>query len=341
MTKPVDFMGAAGSPYTRKMLAFMRYRAIPYRLHWSTGQAPDGFPKPKVLLLPTFFLPDATGELEAVTDSTPLIRRFEKKYNGRSVIPENRVLAFLNDLIEDYADEWLTKAMFHYRWAHEADYKNAGPLLMFWGSSILDDATAKEMSDHFTQRQIRRLYVVGSNETTAPIIETAYRRFVGILNDLVKHRGYVLGARPASADFAIFGQMTQLAIVEPTSAIITREISARVRSWVDRMEDLSGLSPEPDNWFDINKAGEILRPLLSEIGRSYTPVMLANAKAVRAGDKTFDTEVDGALWTQPTFKYQAKTLGWIREAYFDLKSKDQKQVDEILKGTGCEALFET
>ena len=341
MTKPVDFMGAAGSPYTRKMLAFMRYRAIPYRLHWSTGQTPDGFPKPKVHLLPTFFLPDATGELEAVTDSTPLIRRFEKEYKGRSVIPENPVLAFLNDLIEDYADEWLTKAMFHYRWAHEADYKNAGPLLMFWGSSTLDDATAKEMSDHFTQRQISRLYVVGSNETTAPIIETAYRRFVGILNDLVKHRGYVLGARPASADFAIFGQMTQLAIVEPTSAIITREISARVRSWVDRMEDLSGLSPEPDNWFDINKAGETLRPLLSEIGRSYTPVMLANANAVMAGEKTFETSVDGAPWAQSTFKYQAKTLGWIREAYFDLKSKDQKHVDEILKGTGCEALFET
>jgi len=69
--------------------------------------------------------------------------------------------------------------------------------------------------------------------------------------------------------------------------------------------------------------------------------MLANAKAVMAGKKTFETRVDGALWTQPTFKYQAKTLGWLREAYFDLESSDQKQVDEILTGTGCDALFET
>ena len=135
--------------------------------------------------------------------------------------------------------------------------------------------------------------------------------------------------------------MTQLGIVEPTSAKITRDKSARVRAWLDRMEDLSGLSPKGDDWFDIANIKENLDPLLTEIGRTYTPVMLANAKAVMEGENTFDTTVDGAPWTQPTFKYQAKTLGWIREAYFDLKLNDQNQVDEILRGTGCEALFET
>lgn len=341
MSTPIDLMGAAGSPYTRKMLGLMRYRHIPYKVHWTTGQVPDGFPKPKIALLPTYFLPGKDGELEAVTDSTPLIRRFEKTYQGRSVIPSHLVMAFFNDLIEDYADEWLTKAMFHYRWAHKADYKNAGPLLIFWGSSVMDNSTAQGLSDHFTKRQIDRLYVVGSNEITAPIIEAAYIRFVGILDRLIAQEGYVLGSRPSAADFAIFGQMTQLAIIESTSAKITRDISARVRAWIDRMEDLSGLSPKMDDWFEASSAKEVLGPLLTEIGRTYTPVMLANAEAVMAGEKAFDTTVDGAPWTQPTFKYQAKALGWIREAYFDLKSKDQNQVDEILQGTGCEALFET
>jgi len=341
MTNPIDLMGAAGSPYTRKMLAFMRYREIPYRVHWTTGEVPKGFPKPKVGLLPTYFLPGKDSKLQAVTDSTPLIRRFEKKFEGRSVLPDNPVLSFLNDLIEDFGDEWLTKAMFHYRWAHEADYKNAGPLLIFWGSSTIDDDLTKGMSDHFSKRQIDRLYVVGSNEVTAPIIEAAYARFVTLLDKLLSSKGYILGARPSSADFAIFGQLTQLAIVEPTSAKITRDISARVRAWVDRMEDLSGLSPQDEDWLDVETAREALWPLLSEIGRTYTPVMLANAKAVMAGEKTFDTEVDGAPWTQPTFKYQAKSLGWIREAYFDLKTRDQKKVDDILEGTGCEALLET
>lgn len=340
MRQVIDCMGAAGSPYTRKMLAMMRYRHIPYRLHWTMGQVPDGFPKPKVGLLPTYFLPGPDGELEAVTDSTPLIRRFEREYEGRSVIPRHPVLALLNDLIEDYADEWLTKAMFHYRWAHEADFKNAGPLLIHWGSSTIDDQTASGMSDHFTQRQIERLYVVGSNETTAPIIEAAYIRFVGILNDLIQKTGFVLGARPSSSDFAILGQMTQLGVIEPTSANVTSHLSPRVRAWIDRTEDLSGVAPSDEDWFDMDAAQSALRPFLSEIGRTYTLVMLANAKAVTAGEVTFETEVDGSKWTQPAFKYQAKSLSWVRNAYDTLDADDKRCVDTLLKDTGCGALFQ-
>lgn len=341
MIKPIDLMGAPGSPYTRKMLALMRYRGIPYRVHWSTGEVPKGFPKPKVGLLPTYFLPDGDGALQAVTDSTPLVRRFEKDYEGRSVIPDNPVLAFLNDLIEDFGDEWLTKAMFHYRWAHQADIENAGPLLIYWGSSVIPDEMAKGMSEHISKRQVDRLYVVGSNVTTALIIEAAYARFVDLLDELIKHKGYVLGARPASCDFALFGQLTQLGRVDPTAMKITRERSARVVAWIDRMEDLSGMSPDDNGWFDMKTIRDVLRPLLMEIGRTYTPVMLANAKAVIAGQTTFDTEVDGAVWTQPTFKYQAKSLGWIREAYFDLNVKDQQHVASLLQGTGCDALLKT
>lgn len=341
MTTSVEFMGAPGSPYTRKMLALMRYRQIPHKVHWTTGQVPDGFPQPKVPLLPTFFLPDDSGKLQAVTDSTPLIRRLEKEHEGRSVIPDNAVLGFLNDLVEDYADEWLTKAMFHYRWAHEADYKNAGPLLIYWGSSKIQDEIAMTLSDQFSKRQIDRLYVVGSNDVTAPIIETAYARFVTILDTLLSRQGYVLGGRPSAADFAIFGQMTQLAIIEPTSAKITREISARVRAWIDRMEDLSGLSSKHEDWFDVSNIKEALAPLLTEIGRTYAPVMVANAKAVMADGKTFKTKVDGAPWEQPAFKYQAKALGWVREAYFELIPVDRNKVDQILEGTGCKVLFTT
>jgi glutathione S-transferase len=339
MDSSIDFMGAPGSPYTRKMLGVLRYRHIAHRVHWTNGQVPDGFPKPKVALLPTFFLPNADGALEAVTDSTPLIRRFEAEYSGRSVIPSNPVLAFLNDLIEDYADEWLTKAMFHYRWAHVADVANAGPLLVHWADTTLDDTQAEAISSHFSNRQVDRLYVVGSNATTAPIIESAYARFLTILDELIARRGFVLGARPSSADFGIFGQLTQLGIVDPTAAELTRASSARVRAWIDRMDDLSGLAPRIDDWCDGETATHALRPLLGEIGRTYVPVMTANAVAVMRGEDTFETQVDGATWTQPTFRYQSKSLSWVRDAYVALEAENRDEIDTILKGTGCEALF--
>ncbi len=336
----LKLLGAPGSPYTRKMVALLRYRHIPHAVIWGGHQnPPGGLPAPKVKLLPTFYFPAEDGSLEAVVDSSPIIRRLEGLHTGRSVIPDDPVLAFFDALIEDYADEWLTKAMFHYRWAHQRDLEKAGPLLVYWSMPSLDDDTATQTARAFTKRQVDRLYVVGSNEVTAPTIEASYARFVDCLDALISLDGYILGARPSAADFAVHGQLTQLAIIEPTSATLTEKASPRVRAWLDRMEDLSGLDPRPGDWVSRQTARTRLRPLLTEIGRVYAPFLIANAKAVMAGDAAFDTEIDGRPWTQPTFPYQAKCLQWLREHYSTLASADRNVVNDILAGTGLEPLF--
>lgn len=340
MSETLELMGAPGSPYTRKMLSLLRYRRIPHAIHWASHRnPPEGYPEPAVKLLPTFYFPTADGGREAVVDSTPIVRRLEAEHEGRSVLPSDPVIAFLNYLIEDYADEWLTKCMFHFRWAHQADAENAGPLLIFWNEPKTTDAEAAPAIAFISKRQIDRLYVVGSNPVTAETIEGSYIRALIILDTLIQHQGYVLGARPSSADFAIFGQLTQLAIVEPTSAGITATISRRVRGWLDRVEDLGGLSPKHDDWMTRDKAGEKLKPLLSEIGRVYAPFLLANAQAVMAGQPNFETTIDGRPWTQPTFAYQAKCLKWIRDAFSLLSPADQSETRTLLDGTGCDALL--
>ena len=336
----IELTGAPGSPYTRKMIGVLRYKRIPHIVYWGSGRIPEGYPEPKVRLLPTFYFPDGDeGALVPVTDSTPIIRRLENDYPDRSIHPTDPVLKFLNALIEDYADEWLTKAMFHFRWAHEADWKNAASLLVYWNTNTADSESAQKFADHFARRQIDRLYVVGSNEVTAQAIEASYERFISILDELIARRGFVLGARPSSADFAIYGQLTQLAIIEPTSSAITQRVSKRVRAWVDLMDDLSGVRPSDGDWFGPDEASEALTPLLSEIGRTYAPAMLANAKAVMADDETFETEIDGRAWKQPVFKYQAKCLGWLRDAHASLSGNEKGALDAMLAGSGCEQLF--
>jgi glutathione S-transferase len=297
-------------------------------------------PKPKVELLPTFYLPNDEGKIEAVVDSTPLIRRFEQAFTGREAVPSNPVLAYINYLIEDYADEWLTKSMFHYRWHYDADIKKAGSILPLWRGLRIDNEQHQKFSAFVADRQISRLYVVGSNDVTAPVIESSYRRFLGIMEELITRQNYVFGARPSSADFGIYAQMTQLAKFDPTPMAICLEIAPRVYAWTDVVDDLSGQACEEDGWMSVDVVRDALGPLLSEIGRVYVPALIANAKALQAGAENMQTTIDGKPWEQPTFPYQARCLAWIREEYQKLAAQDRVQVDQILAGTGCEEMLQ-
>ncbi|HWF00748.1 MAG TPA: glutathione S-transferase family protein [Caulobacteraceae bacterium] len=335
----VALMGAPGSPYTRKMLAVLRYRRIPYRYLTAAQAAAEGMPVPRVPLLPTFYLPGDAGALEAVTDSTPLIRRFEAERPGRSVIPTDPALAFIDELIEDYADEWLTKPMFHYRWTRAADIDRAGRILPLWRNQQIDDDTLEGLAASISERQISRLGFVGSNPVTGPIIEAGYQRFLAALEAHLVLQPFLLGRRPGAGDFAVFGQLSQLAMFDPTPMELSLRVAPRVFAWASLMDDRSGLEPQHDDWVSLGAAPATLKGILSEIGRVYPPVMLANARALAEGAGEVEAEVDGRPWRQAPFPYQAKCLRWLRESYSRLASDARAQVDALLAGTGCENLI--
>lgn len=329
--------GSPGSPYTRKMLAVLRYRRIAYR--YLQAEDPN-LPKPKVGLIPIFYFKDDNGAYTAEVDSTPIIRRLEEEYPGRSVIPEDPVVAFINYLLEDYGDEWLTKAMFHYRWYYDADINMAGSVLPHYGGVNQPDELMQKMKQIFSDRQISRLYVVGSNDTTAPVIEDSYKRFLNCLNEHLKTMPFLMGNRPGSADFACFGQLTQLVQFDPTPAKVAAEGFPRVHAWVSKMEDLSGIEPTEEDFVSSDSFPETLTALLQELGKTYVPVMLANAAAINEGVDVVKTEVEGKEWSQEPFPYQAKCLQWLRIEYAKLDEEDRARVDVILNGTGCERLLE-
>lgn len=332
-------VGAPGSPYSRKLRAVLRYRRIPYA--WITQGSPEswGLPQPRVRLLPQLILPGLDGALEARTDSTPLIRDLEMLYPGRSVIPPDRVIAFVDALLEDYADEWLTKAMFHYRWAFAADVAKAAAILPRWFHTNQPESDAVAAGGMFAERQIARLAVVGSNEVTAPVIEESYVRLLRLLDAHVTRWRFVLGGRPASSDFGLFGQLTQLVGFDPTPAALAHRIAPRVVAWVDVAEDLSGLEPDERDWTARDAVPDTLRALLAEVGRVYVPFLLANTEALERRAERVEASIDGRPWVQRPFPYQGKCLRWLREGYAALATEERVSVDALLAGTGCERLF--
>lgn len=339
---PLQLIGAPGSPYTQKMVALLRYRRIPYAVVWADPAGvldALGIAKPRPVLMPTFLLHDDTGQVQGVCDSTPIIRRLETLYAGRSVLPADPALAFIDYLLEDFADEWCTKYMFHYRWYAPADADNAGTMLPLGMDVSLPAESHAQFKEYFSERQISRLYVVGSNDVTAPVIDASYRRFLTAMEDHLASAHFMLGARPGAGDFGLYGQLTQLVGFDPTPRDIAHAVSPRTVVWVDCMRDQTGLEPQDDDWTAVEDQPDSLRELLAEIGRVYAPAQLANARAVASGEKSWEAQIDGTSWVQQTFPYQAKCLQWTNERYHALSAADRARVAALLAGTGVEAML--
>ncbi len=366
MDEPIKVFGNVGSPYTQKILSLLRYRNIPYTVSWGDVVQNLDLLKikpPKPVLLPTIVIKEK-NTYECKTDTTPIIRFLEKKYKNKSVIPENPVLSFLNYLLEDFADEWTTKYMFHYRWHFKEDSENAKKMLVLQHKINIDQNSLNQFSDIIADRQINRLWVVGSNDETAKLIDKSYRRYLTLMEDHLKVCPFMFGQRPSSSDFGLYGQLSQLVGFDPTPRNIAYKISPRTVSWVNIMNDLSGLhnnleignffginkdttnkrklsyfQDNDDGWFDINKIPSSLINIFKEIGLVYVPCLIANAKAYKNGDEFWETTINDSLWKQKTFPYQAKCFNWIQEEYNNLSIKNKKIVLELLNKTGCEKIL--
>ncbi|MCR2745564.1 glutathione S-transferase N-terminal domain-containing protein [Limnobacter parvus] len=337
-TLPITFSGAPGSPYTRKMLALLRYRRMPYK-YIVNNHLKAGLPAAKPALLPTFYFTNTEGETHAVTDSTPLIRQLEPLQETRHVVPPNPVVAMLDALLEDYFDEWLTKAMFHYRWAFKEDADRASRIVPLPMNIQIPKQTLDAIAGVFGERQVSRLGVVGSNAITSTLIEQSFVRLLELLEQHFTTHAFLMGKRPGASDFALQGQLSQLALFDPTPMALCCKIAPRVVAWAQLGDDLSGLEPTNSDWLVPTLLPAGLNHLLCEIGRTYVPVMLANEAALRQGKNQFNAKVDGLDWQQSTFPYQAKCVGWLRNSFALLNGEDQASFVQLIENTGCEKLF--
>tara|TARA_A200000113_G_scaffold61280_1_gene52709 strand:+ start:1517 stop:2596 length:1080 start_codon:yes stop_codon:yes gene_type:complete len=357
--QPIKVFGNPASPYTRKILSYLRYKNIFYKVTW--GDVKSNLKlidkcAPSPILLPTIILDE---DSDPITDSTPIIREIEQKYPSKSVIPSDPILAFINYLIEDYADEWLTKFMFHFRWAFDEDINNAKNKLTLLHGVSTNEITKQTISDFISDKQTNRLWVVGSNEYTKEFIENNYQNFLKLLDECFKNSPFILGNRPSSCDFAIYGQLTQLISFDPTSRKLAHEISMRTVAWIELMEDLSGWHDQisadtllgnkissKSNYFDDNNEGWIdvsnikqIMPLLKEIGNIYVPYLYANDNAIKSKEDAFEVDLNNINWKQKTFPYQAKCLFWIKEEVKKLNNQNLKVLLNALDKTGCEKLL--
>ena len=320
--------GGLGSPYSMKMRAVMRYRRLPHI--WRQMEMGDErvFTHVKAPVIPVFEYPDGTWK----NDSTPLIFDLEARHKERAIVPPDAAQAFLAYLLEDFADEWGTKAMFHYRWYRERDQQQMSQWLAFDRLKGQGRDTILNAAATFRARQVGRMALVGCTPQNAPVIEESAKQILSIFEAFVTEEKYLFGTRPSLTDFGWFGQLSQLA-VDPTPQALMRADYPFTYRWLADLDDASGVEGE---WRD-GEAPPVaaVSALLKLAGEIYFPFLIANAEAVARGAQTFSVTLMGRPYVQGAFRYQAKCLGELRAAYGKLDAAAKAKADPVLAEAGC------
>ncbi|HVH04466.1 MAG TPA: glutathione S-transferase family protein [Myxococcota bacterium] len=323
---PYRIFGIELSPYSVKVRSYFRYKGIPHTWVVRSGDQMEEFRRyAKLPLIPLVVGSDGSS----LQDSTPILERLEALYPEPGIHPSDPVAAFVSALVEEYADEWGNKPMFHYRWTYAADQQSAAERIARANAPDAPAAQLGALSGAIRERMVPRLSFVGSNAATRDTIETSFQRQARILEAHLAARPYLFGARPAFADFGAYAQLYQC-WSDPTPGAWLRAETPRVVAWIERMLAPKALGPfEP--WRALEPT---LAPLLrDEIAGCFLPWSDANARALAAGAAEFDLELGGRPFRQQTQKYHARSLAALRERY--AAAADGGPLDATLERTGC------
>jgi glutathione S-transferase len=318
--------GGLGSPYSMKIRALCRYRRIPHIWTQVDDRHGQVFEHVKVPVIPIVAFPDGRW----MNDSTPLAFALEAAFpNDRSVVPADEAQAFIGLLLEDFADEWITKVMFHYRWFANRDQVQLSHWLAYDRFAGSGADKIGDVARWFRSRQVERMPLVGCTAENAPLIIACYERVMALFEAHLPGQRYLFGTRPSLADFALLGQLSQLAI-DPTPADLMRDRAPTLMRWLANLDDASGVEGA---WSD-QLTSPLVDGLLVMMGEVYMPFLLANVRALGEGAEQLAIDIWGHRYAQQPFKYQLRCLEALRVAYAGLSQEARERVDPVLQSSG-------
>jgi len=266
-------------------------------------------------------------------DTTPLILELEKMSSERSLFPKDQALAFVALLLEDFADEWVVKCMFSGRWWLPQDQDFAE---QFISTNIAfpfkKNAESVETFRKFRNRLVATLPLLGCTPNNMPMIEETYRIILQALEThLTDGYAFLFGSRPSVADFALYGQLAQMAI-DTTPMLAMRRDAITTYTWLKHIDDLSGIEVKEDGFLDWtqNKLPEGVMKILQVCLEVYLPYLAANEKAILEKKNQLQFEWKDHNYQGPTFPYQLKCLQALRKVLKQLDSASKDRVQQLI-----------
>ncbi len=323
--------GVELSPYSVKVRSYFRYKGIPHRWIVRNASTMADYQKyAKIPIIPLVVTPDEEG----VQDSTPILELADRIAPDPSTHPEDPVAGFVSVLLEEFGDEWGNKWMFHLRWARPEDQLSAAGRIAATMAPPGNEEARLAVREQIIERMIGRTWFVGSNEQTAPQIESGFREALELLEAHLSSRPYLFGGRPSFGDFGLWGQIYN-AWTDPTAAAWIESSAPAVLDWIHRMLRPEALG-EFESWSGVEST---LAPFLAgPVGACFAPWTMANAEAIGSGEEEFSVELASGTWTQKPQKYHAKSLAALREKFAAVHEKGE--LIAVLEAAGCIEMVE-
>ena len=315
MAAKYRLFGSDLSPYSVKVRSYLRYKKLPFDWVAKTFGAEEEFKS----LARSQALPMLVSPKGGVAhDSTTILHQIERKAKRPSARPNDPACAAIATLLEDYADEWLNKVMFHYRWGTAKAAKAAAARQAEYTFEGYEVENRAEIEKSIAKSMTGRLKLVGSTKKTAPILEASFERFLKLLNAHLEHHLCIFGGHPSFADFALAGQLTQL-LQEDVPGAMIRDTAPFVMAWCEFMEAPRAGAP----FEDLAAVQETLLPLLrDEIAVTYLPWAEANAASVAKKRKTISASVAGEDYKQGVQTHSAAAYAAVKTAFAETASTD-------------------
>ncbi len=272
--------GAETSAYSTKMRSYLAYKGVPFAWTPRTQETEDELRRvSRFATLPVL----VTASGFAVHDTTPLIEALEADSPEPSATPADAATGFLACVLEEYADSWLAKAAFHYRWTRKKDQRLAATRAIedYYVTTPPEDKKAVEdLAIETMTAQLKTMQLEGE---LGGAIEKSFKKFVKLLDDHLRKHLFIFGDRPSIADFAIAGQLIQM-LKDPTPAKIIEKDGEFVAKWCEFMSAPTASGP----FAALDDLKETLAPLFADdLAQFFLPWAAENLENSLAGNETF------------------------------------------------------
>ena len=276
--------GAETSAYSTKMRSYLKYKAFAFDWVPRTAETEDELKRlSRFGTLPVL----VTSSGFAVHDTTPMMEALEADSPEPSATPADPALAFLACVLEEYADVWLAKAAFHYRWTRKKDQRLAAQRSIeeYYPSGAPGERKATE--DLAIENMTGQLKTMQLDGELGPVVEKSFKKFIKLLDDHLKKHLFIFGDRPSIGDFAIAGQLIQM-MKDPTPAKIIEKDGEFVAKWCEFMSAPTASGP----FAALDDLKETLAPLFADdLAAFFLPWAAENLENSLAGAETFEVSL--------------------------------------------------